>query len=88
MACLATLSRTPVRGCYWCPATACICSAWVTYALDVVFLDRNHRVVRVVECLQPQHMVPWVRHAHQALELPTGTVQSTDTRVGDAIRFG
>ena len=58
------------------------------YALDVVFLDRNHRVVRIVECLQPQHMVPWVRHAHQALELPTGTVQSTDTRVGDAIHFG
>jgi uncharacterized protein len=55
------------------------------YALDVVFLDRDSRVVRVAENLRPQRMIPWVRRAHQALELPVGTIAASDTRVGDTI---
>jgi uncharacterized protein len=55
------------------------------YALDVVFLDRDNRVVRLAPKLRPQRMIPWVRHAHQALELPVGAIEASDTRVGDTI---
>jgi uncharacterized membrane protein (UPF0127 family) len=57
------------------------------YALDVVFLDREGSVVRTCERLAPGHMVPWVRHAHAALELPVGAIEASGTRVGDRVRY-
>lgn len=55
------------------------------YALDVVFLTRDGRIVRTCERLAPGRAVPWVRGAHEALELPAGTVRATATRVGDRV---
>ena len=57
------------------------------YALDVVFLSSAGNVVRTCEALAPGHIVPWVRHAHAALELPVGTIEATRTRVGDHVRI-
>lgn len=57
------------------------------YALDVVFLNSRGDVVRTCEALAPGHVVPWVRHAHAALELPIGTIEATHTRVGDHVRI-
>jgi uncharacterized membrane protein (UPF0127 family) len=57
------------------------------YALDVVFLSSRGDVVRTCEALAPGRIVPWVRHAHAALELPVGTIEATQTRVGDHVRI-
>lgn len=57
------------------------------YALDVVFLNGRGDVVRTCEALAPGRVVPWVRHAHAALELPVGTIDATSTRVGDHVRI-
>ena len=43
--------------------------------------------VRTREALTPGKMIPWVRGAHQALELPSGTLARTGTAAGDVVSF-
>jgi uncharacterized membrane protein (UPF0127 family) len=57
------------------------------YPIDVVFLDAERRVVRVVRGVRPGRVVWPVPGAHSALELPAGVVHSSETRVGDVIEF-
>ncbi|MED5370979.1 MAG: DUF192 domain-containing protein [Myxococcota bacterium] len=40
------------------------------YALDLLFLDRDRRVLRVIPALPPWRMSPIVRGAHSVIELP------------------
>jgi hypothetical protein len=56
------------------------------FSIDVIFLDRRKKVVKV----RP-HMAPgcisiclW---AHSVLELPAGAIAATSTRVGDELDF-
>lgn len=57
------------------------------YALDVVFVARDGSVVRTCKALAPGRVVPWVRHAHEAIELPPGTIAATETQPGDRLRI-
>lgn len=57
------------------------------YPLDVLFLDPEGRVEARYEALQP-----WTRSgrhpgARYALELPVGTIEHTDTRIGDRLTW-
>ncbi|MGH7691922.1 MAG: DUF192 domain-containing protein [Candidatus Dormibacteria bacterium] len=56
--------------------------------LDVVYLDRQLRVVRCVPQMR-EWSVKWlpVRHAHSALELAPGTLRQRPLGPGDQIRF-
>ena len=54
-------------------------------ALDVAFLGGEGEVVAVYHDLQPGRRSKYHRKAQQALELPVGTLRSTDTRVGDRL---
>jgi uncharacterized membrane protein (UPF0127 family) len=55
--------------------------------IDVVFLNRERRVVRVYENVRPGRVIFWVPRARSALEVPAGAVGSSETRVGDTIEF-
>lgn len=55
------------------------------YAIDVVFLDREGRVVGLEPRLEPRAKSAWYPRARHALELPAGTVEATGTRLGDVI---
>ncbi len=54
------------------------------FAIDVVFLDRNNRVRKIVS-----NLVPWrfslCLSAHSVLELPSGVIQETRTNKGDQL---
>lgn len=41
-------------------------------AIDIVFLDREGRVLRILPALAPWRLSPWVRGGHAVLELPAG----------------
>lgn len=56
-------------------------------AIDVVFLNAARCVVRIYENLRAGRVILWVPGAHSALEVPTGVVASSETRVGDAVEF-
>lgn len=57
------------------------------FAIDAVFLDRRHRVVRVVRGLRPWRMVPMVWRASSVVEMPAGRAASAGIRAGDQLRF-
>ena len=60
---------------------------FMRYAIDVAFLDKSGRVVAMREALAPWRVVPWVRGAHEALELPAGALGRAGVEVGDALTF-
>lgn len=56
-------------------------------ALDVVFLDRELRVVELVQAMPPGRVGRIVRGARSVLELPPGAIAATGTALGDQIEL-
>ncbi len=55
------------------------------YAIDVVFLDEELRVVEAIEALPVNTVSPKVNEAHSVLELPVGTIAKCGLRPGDRV---
>jgi uncharacterized membrane protein (UPF0127 family) len=55
--------------------------------LDVVFLDRNGRVVRAYHGIRPWRVSRIVRGAHTAVELPAGTLRQAGIDTGAELRL-
>ena len=61
-------------------------TCFMRFALDVLFLDQDGKVVRVMENLKPWRLSPIVYHATQTLEMPAGTLQGC-VKAGTQVRF-
>ena len=57
------------------------------YALDLIFLDRQYKVVDVVENIRPFRISKINLKAHSVLELPVETVRESETQVGDQLEI-
>ena len=55
---------------------------FMRFAIDVVFVDREGRAVRLVHSLAPWRMAAAPR-AHATIELPAGSLRGRDVLVGD-----
>jgi uncharacterized membrane protein (UPF0127 family) len=77
----------------WLPDSNGIHMMFMRFPIDAVFVGRPddegaRRVVAVRRRLAPwSGLVPFVRGAHGVLELPAGTVDATETSLGDQIGF-
>ncbi len=61
---------------------------FMRFPLDVLYMDRNDRVVRAQVGIKPWRTGPlWTRGAKYVIELPAGTIERTGTEVGDQLRF-
>jgi uncharacterized protein len=62
----------------------------MSFAIDVVFLDRTGQVVHLIPAMGPLRASPFIGRATDVLELPAGTIAATGTQVGDQLdlRFG
>ena len=58
---------------------------FMRFPIDVIFLDRDGRVVRVYRSMKAWRSSTIVRGATQALEAPAGTAEATDTVEGDVL---
>lgn len=58
---------------------------FMRYPLDVVFLDREGRVVFMYEGIKPWRVGRIVKGAKVAVELPEGTIKQSKTQVGDTL---
>jgi hypothetical protein len=56
------------------------------FSIDVLFLDQNYQVIRVVPNLPPFRSCV-VKKAVYVLELPAGVAQQTGTEAGDQLRI-
>ena len=59
--------------------------AWMSFTLDVVFLDQRGSVIATYHRLAPGGRTRWHAAARDALELPAGTLAATGTLDGDTI---
>ena len=59
-------------------------TAFMHFAIDVVFVDRGGKVVRIVEQLQPWRVAA-CGHARTVIEWAGGTVRARDVLVGDRL---
>ena len=58
---------------------------FVRFAIDVVFLDKDLKIVRIVENLQPFRFSPLVWKAKHTLELPAESARKKSLHTGDKI---
>lgn len=56
------------------------------FAIDLVYLDRRHRVLKTRSAVRPGRISACLS-AHSVLELPPGTVWATETRRGDELEL-
>jgi len=74
----------PATGLLIMPSQA-VHSIGMRFPIDVLFLDRNWRVIHVQPSLTPYRMTGLHWKARCVLELPTGAIAQTDTVVGDEL---
>ncbi len=70
----------------WIVPCESVHSFFMKFTIDVLYLDREHRVKKV----RPE-MVPWRTSAcltaHSVLELPAGSIARTGTQKGDQLEI-
>ena len=62
-------------------------TAFMRFAIDVVYLDGSKRVVKAVSALKPFRMSGVLRGARTVVELPSGVIDDTGTVAGDELVF-
>jgi uncharacterized protein len=76
-------SLAPGEGILLHPASS-VHTAFMRFAIDVVFLDRDDRIVKIAP-----ELAPWrtsaARKAAAAVELPAGTASRLGLRAGDRL---
>src|SRR5918996_2840471 len=67
------------------PGATTIDTTFMGYPIDLVFLDRSHRVTRVVHDMRPWRMVWGSAGGRDCLELPAGAAAASATEAGDQL---
>jgi uncharacterized membrane protein (UPF0127 family) len=57
------------------------------YPIDIVFVDRERRVVGIRKGLRPYRLTPVFWRAECVVELPEGVIDATRTEVGDQLNW-
>ena len=55
------------------------------FPLDLIYLDENHRVIHLMEYFPSFRIGPLKTNAESVLELPTHTIYSSHTQIGDQL---
>jgi len=82
------LSRTglePGEGLWIVPCEAVHCF-FMKFTIDVLFINRQKRVVKIRQQLKPWRISGALR-AHSVIELPAGRIAETGTQPGDEIEI-
>jgi uncharacterized membrane protein (UPF0127 family) len=58
---------------------------FMRFAIDVLYLDKEATVLKVVPALKPFRFSGVLRHAHYTVELPVGTIERSNTSPGDRL---
>ena len=67
------------------PGSTTIDTTFMSYPIDLVFLDRSNRVTRVVHEMRPWRMVLSGGGGSDCLELPAGAAAASGTVAGDQL---
>ncbi|MGA3130612.1 MAG: DUF192 domain-containing protein [Terracidiphilus sp.] len=70
----------------WIAPCESVHTFFMRFPIDLVYLDRKHRVKKVRSNVAPWRMSACFT-AHSVLELPAGTIVATRTERGDSVEF-
>ncbi len=76
-------SRLPPGSGLWIVPSNGVHTFGMTIPIDVLFLDRDYRVVQIRENLRPFRLTSLNWKANSVLELPAMTISESNTEVGD-----
>jgi uncharacterized protein len=79
--------RLPVQTALHIVPCNAIHTCWMLFSLDVVFLNRDWTVVRIVRNVRPFRFVLGGQAAHSVLEMTAGWLEPNALRVGDRVVF-
>lgn len=57
------------------------------YALDLLYVDKAHRIVRIVREIAPNRLGPFVVRARWVVELPAGAANRADLALGQEVTW-
>jgi len=69
------------------PGATTIDTTFMRYAIDLVFVDRDRRVTKLVPALVPWRIVWGASGGRDCIELPAGALKGTATEVGDRLNL-
>lgn len=69
----------------WIVPSSGVHTLGVMVPLDLIYLDGSHRVIHVVEHFPTFRIAPIRADSESVLELPTHTIYSSQTQVGDQL---
>lgn len=79
--------RSLDEGCgLWIVPCEAVHTFFMKFAIDLIYIDREHRVKGAVRALRPWRFSMCLP-AHSVLELPPGTIDRTGTRNGDRLEL-
>jgi len=58
----------------------------MAFPIDVIFVDKRHSVLGVLECVRPFRITRVFWKAFGVLELPIGTIAASRTETGDQLK--
>ena len=70
----------------WIAPCEAVHTAGMKFPIDVLFLDRKRKVLKVRSGMREWRVAVCLR-AHSVLELPSGTAAATETVAGDQLEF-
>lgn len=70
----------------WIAPTEAVHTFGMKFAIDIVFLSKQRKVRKIRHSVPRRRMV-FDLPAHSVLELPAGTLQASETQVGDQLEF-
>ncbi len=57
------------------------------FDFDAVFLDKNNKVVHLIEKMKPCRLSPLVKKSKSVLELAPGIISAVNIKIGDVLSF-
>lgn len=67
------------------PGCQSVHTCGMQFVIDVVFVDRDWRVVAMCQRLRPWRMTPWIWAAKHVIELPEGAIHGAQIEVGEQL---
>ena len=57
------------------------------FAIDVVYVDCDYKVIRTRENMLPYRLGPFLAQCAYVIEMPVGMIAESQTQIGDQLRF-
>ncbi|HSV42976.1 MAG TPA: DUF192 domain-containing protein [Candidatus Bathyarchaeia archaeon] len=61
---------------------------FMRFAIDVIFVDRTHKVIGLVRNIKPFQLSPYFFRSSYVIEIPPGKIDQTRTEIGDIVSIG